>query len=192
MNKITLSRSQLIVLLHIIPIFALTLSSSIYLASMSARTAPTTAIVRSWPFEFSISIDKGSYEQSPYNEVLINLTLRNISNNTVWAHWSSYTLGNDPFDILISDSNGTNIYQLTKYIYRYGSTFEITLRPNDQHDCFYAWKQYWIIGANSPVLVQKGTCYIRANTYGPERMKIDGVEQQITQLETPTLSFTIK
>lgn len=192
MLRKTLSRSQLIVLLHIIPVVSLTFGSSIYLASMSARTAPTRAIVRSWPFEFSISIDKTSYEQSPYNEVLINLTLRNISNSAVWAFWSSYTLGKNPFDILIIDSNGTTIYQLTRYLFRYGSTFEITLKPNDRHDCFHTWKQYWIIGANSPVLVQKGTHYIKASTYGPQLVKIDGVEQQITQLETPPLSFTIK
>jgi len=190
MSRKTLSRIQLIVLLHVIPVLTLTLSSSIYLASTSARTASTRAIVRSWPLEFSISIDRTSYEQSPYYEVLINLTLRNISNSTVWAYWSTYAFANCPFDILIIDSNGTTTYRLTKYVFRYGSSFEITLRPNDRHDCFHWWKQYWIIGANSHV-VQKGTYYIKANTCGAH-VKIDGVEQQITQLETPPLGFIIK
>lgn len=191
MSRKTLSRIQLIVLLHVIPVFALTLSSSIYLASTSARTASTRAIVRSWPLEFSISIDRTSYEQSPYYEVLINLTLRNISNCTVWAFWGSYTSPNNPFDILIIDSNDTTIYQLTKYLFRYGSTFEITLKPNDRHDCFHWWKQYWIIGADSRVLVQKGTYHIKANTCGAH-VKVDGVEQKSSQLETPQLGFTIK
>lgn len=95
------------------------------------------------------------------------------------------------FDVLITDSNGTYVYQVYKAHGRKGSLLTITLEPNAQHVCLLVWKQ-WMTGRDWSALAQKGTYYIKGDTLGPDDLTIGGIKQQITRLETPTISFTIK
>jgi hypothetical protein len=62
--------------------------------------------------------------------------------------------------------------------------------PDAQLVATFVWYKWWEIPERP--LAPKGTYYLKANTFGPEYMIVDGIEQQMTQIETPTLSFAIK
>lgn len=185
----TLSRNQLLIL-SVMLVTALALSFSIYLTFLSAQTAPRKAITRSWPFEFCISTAKDSYQQGEY--IATDLTFRNISNRTIVITWSSFFKSEGkflPFDVLFIDSNDTYIYQVSEVQARVGAMRSITLEPDAELVATFVWRQHWDkLETLAPA--QKGTCYVKGLTRNM-RVTIEGATQTI-ELETPTLSFTIK
>ena len=189
MPRMTFSRSRLFIL-SVILIIASIISSSVYLASLSARTAPRRAITISWPFEFSLNIAEDSFQQGEY--IPINLTLRNISNKTTTVVWSSYFLSKDkflPFDVLLTDSNDTYIYQVSKLHGRLASFESRTLEPDAQLVATFVWYQ-WADRRPQRPLAQKGTYFVKGLSRNME-VTMEGTKQ-IMQLQTPAISFTTK
>lgn len=189
MPRVTFSRSRLLIL-SVTLIFASIISSSVYLASLSARTAPRRAITISWPFEFSLNLAEDSFQQG--GEIPINLTLMNISNRTITVTWSDFFLIEDnflPFDVLVTDSNDTYIYQVSKLHGSHPSFESGTLEPDAQLVATFVWHQ-WADRRPERPLAQKGTYFVKGLSRSME-VTMDGAEQ-IMQLQTPAISFTIK
>jgi hypothetical protein len=187
----TFSRSRLVILSAIL-IIASILSSSIYLAFLSAQTAPRRAITLSWPFEFSINIDTSSFQRGVYGDnVSITLTLRNISNKTTEVAWYSYFLTrNDilPFNVRITYENDSYVFEVAKVFGQLGASLSKTLEPDAQLVATFVWHQWW--DTPERPLVQKGTYYAKGLTRNME-VTMDGLKQTM-QLQTPAMSFTIE
>lgn len=188
MPRMTFSRSR-VVILSVTLIIASITSFSVYLASLSARTTPRKSITISWPFEFSLNIAENSFQQGEY--IPINLTLRNISNKTTTVVWSSYFLSEGkflPFDVLLTDSNDTYVYQVGKVQGHLASFASRTLEPDAQLVATFVWHQ-WADRRPQRPLAQKGTYFVKGLSRSME-VTMDGVKQTM-QLQTPAISFKI-
>ena len=192
MPRLTFSRSRLFIL-SITLIFASIISSSVYLASLSARTAPRRSITISWPLEFSLNIAKDSFQQG--ENTTLSVSARNISNKTITLEWGSYGRGWHEkiyFDFYIIDANGTAVYQ---WFYEHGrklSTCDKTLNAGEQLTNSFSWQQLYNPSQDtfSRVPVPKGTYSV----FGHTRimgLTIDNQTRGI-ELETPRLTFTIQ
>jgi hypothetical protein len=147
----------------------------------------------SYPFEFSIQLNKDRYQQfqqDVYDNVSITLTLRNIGNKTISVAWDSYySIGRKImlFDVLITDSNDAYVYQLSHVHYQTGSYVSKTLEPDAELVCLLAWQQ-WTDDPSHP-FAEKGEYFVKGLTRNMY-IVMDDMEQSIC-LETPTIFFSI-
>jgi len=186
-SKISFLRIHRLILLVSL-LLVTSIAVSLYFGSFKPRA--TRAITISWPFEFSLNIAKDSFQQGEY--IPINLTLRNISNKTTTVVWSSYFLIEDkflPFDVLVTDSNDTYIYQVSKLHGHLASFESRALEPGAQLVATFVWHQ-WADRRPQRPLVQKGTYFVKELSRSME-VTMDGAKQ-VMQLQTPAISFTIK
>jgi len=116
----------------------------------------------------------------------------NISNRTITVTWSDFFLIEDnflPFDVLVTDSNDTYIYQVSKLHGCHPSFESRTLEPDAQLVATFVWHQ-WADRRPERPLVQKGTYFVKGLSRSME-VTMDGAKQ-VMQLQTPDISFTIK
>ena len=116
----------------------------------------------------------------------------NISNRTITVTWSDFFLSESkflPFDVLVTDSNDTYIYQVSKVQGHLASFESRTLEPDAQLVATFVWHQ-WADRRPQRPLAQKGTYYVKGLTRNME-VSMEGVKQTM-QLQTPAMSFTIE
>lgn len=185
-------KGRLVVLSLVMIVIVLIASSYAYLVSLPPHEGPTATIL-SYPFEFSIQLNKDRYQQfqqDVYDNVSITLTLRNIGNKTISVAWDSYySIGRKLmfFDVLITDSNGMYLYQLSRVHFQIASRVSRTLEPGAQLVCLLVWQQ-WTDDPSHP-FAEKGEYLVKGLTRNMYAV-MDDMKQSI-RLETPTIFFSI-
>lgn len=175
-------RSRRVILMVTAVLVIVLVSSSIYAyyRSMPPRTGPRVSLV-SPPLEFSLQLEKTTFVSG--ENISVSISLRNISNQTITAIWSQYSVaswtipgqltssifpdhpGRVVLDFILSDENGTSICRL--FARENTATVSRILAPQEIVTQTFLWNQrvpnIWF---DSPayVFVPSGVYYIKGTT----------------------------
>jgi hypothetical protein len=150
------------------------------------------ATTLSLPLEFSMQLEKAEFLRS--EDVTIQISLRNIGNKTISPSWPDFYLYNGTafcFDFVIIDTRAlvSQVYRFSQNKVRLLAVKEKTLSPGEQWVNVVVWDQKASY-KDDPEPVPKGGYSLRASTR-QFSLSVDG-QTSIIDLETPTLTFTIK
>lgn len=178
-------------------ILVLAVGTYAYLQSLPPAAGPKVSLV-SQPLEFSMELDKAEFQQG--ENVTVKLAMENTGSEEITLMWTSYTQYLDRalyFDICITDSNGTVVFQWSSEYLYLGVVVEKSLSPGEQLTNTYFWNQWTEPVAQEPQfsypegLVPKGTYYVR----GLSRqftLTVDGQTTPLMTLETPSITIQIR
>jgi hypothetical protein len=167
-----------------------------YIRSLPAQSGPS-ATITSLPLEFSILLDKGTFQFG--ENFTIQFLLKNISNKTVtltkWApggvpgyegildtETNGVTLyrGDFQFEFTVKASNGTVIYENGPSLWE--GEYQIVIEPSGYLKQMLHWSQYYKMDYEAPV--PKGMYQLTGQFSS-------GMSGSQINLETPPVTFTI-
>jgi hypothetical protein len=167
-----------------------------YLRSLPAQSGPS-ATITSLPLEFSISLDKGTFQLG--ENFSIQFLLKNVGNQTVTL--TKYSMGGFPYDVVdnelegatVSDylnafhfeftikaSNGTLLYKIGPGAY--AAIYVIRIVPSGYLKQTLYWGSYYQMDLGN--LFPKGTYQLTAQFNA-------GMSGSQINLETPSITFII-
>ena len=192
------SRRHRAVLVSVALILVLAVSTYAYLRSLPPAVGPRVSLVTP-PLEFSMEFDKAEFQQG--ENVTVTLAMKNTDSKEITLMWTSFYQFLDRvlyFDICITDSNGTVVFQWSRVYFALGMVLEKSLNPGEQLTSMYFWYQekYHYPEGQKPEYsyqegqVPKGIYYIR----GLSRqftLTADGQTTPLMTLETPSITIQI-
>lgn len=190
------SRRHRAVLVSVALILVLAVSTYAYVRSLLPAVGPRVSLV-SPPLEFSMELDKAEFQQG--ENVTVTLSMKNMGSEEIRLMWTSFFLYLDRvlyFDVSVTDSNGTLVFQWGSEYFALGMTREKSLDPGEQLTTMYFWDQWTEPVAQEPQftypkgIVPKGTYYVK----GLSRqftLTADGQTTPLMTLETPSITIQI-
>ena len=123
----------------------------------SMKQSSTWAVTVAPPREFSIRLEKAEFQSGEL--VRMNLTLKNIGNQTFVHRWSPAG-----FDFDVLDANGTVIYTFADAYFFKAIVHDVTLDPGEEFTVSREWNQTRLITVGGTgfgeVAVEKGAYQI--------------------------------
>ena len=158
-------------------------SAFAYWLSPQSRSGPAASTI-SPPLEFAIELDKAEFQLG--ENITVRLSMKNIGNNTISVVWPNHYGG--VLDFLISDENGTYVYQLTDNTGAWSAEKWITLDAGKDFVNTFIWEQLYHY--NSPNRVPAGNYFVKGLSR-QFRLNAEGQTIKGMTLETPAVAFTI-
>jgi hypothetical protein len=170
-------------------IFAVAVFAAVaYRALLLPHERPKATTI-SLPLEFSMQLEKAEFLRS--EDVTVQISLRNIGNKTISLRWPNFYIQNGTavcFDFVIIDTNNSQVYRFSLSRAHLNAVEEKTLSPDEQWVNVFVWDQKASYKDLEPVPL--GAYSLRASTR-QVTLSVDG-QTSVINLETPTITFTIK
>jgi len=171
----------------LVAILVVILVSSIYAYywSVSPKEGPRVSVL-SPPLELWLQLDKTTYVQG--ENISVSVGVKNTSNETITVTWTSYSLYDGKralLDFIVSDDNGTDVFQLCGLLL--GSTVSRTLSPEEELTFSFEWNMKMNKNVATYDVLPKGSYCGKTST---RYMKLN--DSSHLTLETQTISFKIE
>jgi len=162
---------------------------AIYRSSFPLSKGSRASII-SGPVEFSVETDRSDFHQG--ENMSVRVSLRNIGNKTITLTYGGYYMSLDKrayFDFHVLDENYTRIYRWSQL---HGETLAgriLVINASEQVTSYFSWYMAYDY-PNDTTLVAPGKYWIIGSTR-QAGLSIDGRENVLLDLETPSIAITI-
>jgi hypothetical protein len=180
-------------------IIVLVVGTYAYLQSLPPAVGPRVSLL-SPPLEFSMELDKAEFQQG--ENVTVKLAMKNTGSEEITLMWTSFYQFLDRvlyFDICITDSNGTVVFQWSRVYFALGAVIEKSLNPGEQLTSMYFWyqeKYHYPEGQKPEYSYQEGQVpkgiYCIRGLSRQFTLTADGQTTPLMTLETPSITIQIR